>query len=132
MNRKSLLQFLFSCLALMAAWIAPPPVAACTRVLWNENKLAVLVGRTMDWPESTEPIIYVFPRGLKRDGGRAFSNAWIVHRLPQKRTADFLAMSRRAPAASGLAWATRWRSPWRAGMCCFSCAPVANRNSAFI
>jgi hypothetical protein len=24
----------------------------------------------MDWPESTEPIITVFPRGLKHDGGR--------------------------------------------------------------
>lgn len=43
---------------------------ACTRVLWNDNKLAVVVGRSMDWPVSTEPKIAVFPRGLKRDGGR--------------------------------------------------------------
>jgi len=41
----------------------------CTRVLWNKNKLAVLAGRTMDWPESTEPILTVFPRGVQRDGG---------------------------------------------------------------
>jgi penicillin V acylase-like amidase (Ntn superfamily) len=41
----------------------------CTRVLWNTNKLAVIAGRTMDWPESTEPIITVFPRGMHRDGG---------------------------------------------------------------
>ena len=27
---------------------------ARTRILWNDNKLAVVVGRTMDWPESTE------------------------------------------------------------------------------
>ena len=43
---------------------------ACTRVLWNTNKLAVVSSRTMDWPESTEPTLTVFPRGTPRDGGR--------------------------------------------------------------
>ena len=42
----------------------------CTRVLWNDNSLAVLAGRTMDWPESTEPKLLVLPRGMRRDGGR--------------------------------------------------------------
>lgn len=57
--------------SLMAlALIALVQVAdACTRVLWNDNKLAVVVGRTMDWPESTEPKLVVFPRGMQRDGG---------------------------------------------------------------
>lgn len=41
----------------------------CTRVLWNDNGLAVLAGRTMDWPESTLPVLTVFPRGRARDGG---------------------------------------------------------------
>lgn len=41
----------------------------CTRVLWNTNDIAVLTGRSMDWPESTEPLIVGFPRGQKRDGG---------------------------------------------------------------
>lgn len=41
----------------------------CTRILWNNNKLAVVVGRTMDWPESTDPVLTVFPRGMERDGG---------------------------------------------------------------
>lgn len=41
----------------------------CTRILWNNNKLAVVVGRTMDWPESTEPVLTVLPRGMERDGG---------------------------------------------------------------
>jgi penicillin V acylase-like amidase (Ntn superfamily) len=41
----------------------------CTRVLWNSNDLAVLTGRSMDWPESTEPLIVAFPRGQARDGG---------------------------------------------------------------
>jgi penicillin V acylase-like amidase (Ntn superfamily) len=43
----------------------------CTRVLWNSNDLAVLAGRSMDWPESTEPLIVAFPRGRQRDGGAA-------------------------------------------------------------
>ncbi|MFF2789003.1 linear amide C-N hydrolase [Streptomyces sp. NPDC058049] len=41
----------------------------CTRILWNTNNHAVLAGRTMDWPESTEPVLTVFPRGLERNGG---------------------------------------------------------------
>src|ERR1700731_4885586 len=54
-----------------AMW-APPQIAeACTRILWNKNKLAVVVGRTMDWPESTQPILTMLPRGMSRDGGRA-------------------------------------------------------------
>ncbi len=40
----------------------------CTRVLWNTNDLAVLTGRTMDWPESTQPLIVGFPRGRARNG----------------------------------------------------------------
>jgi choloylglycine hydrolase len=46
---------------------------ACSRVLWNDNKLAVVVGRSMDWPESTQPLLTVLPRGMKRHGGRAGS-----------------------------------------------------------
>src|SRR5262245_18722542 len=42
----------------------------CTRVLWNTNDFAVLSGRSMDWPESTEPLIVAFPRGRERDGGK--------------------------------------------------------------
>ena len=53
-----------------AGLVALPPAGACTRVLWNENDLAVVVGRTMDWPESTQPVLTVFPRGMQRDGGR--------------------------------------------------------------
>lgn len=55
------------CTSIIAASI--PATLACTRVLWNDNKLAVVVGRTMDWPESTHPVITAFPRGMRRDGG---------------------------------------------------------------
>jgi penicillin V acylase-like amidase (Ntn superfamily) len=57
---------------LCAAIIMAPLEAAegCTRILWNTNKLATVVGRTMDWPESTHPVLTVFPRGMRRDGGQ--------------------------------------------------------------
>lgn len=42
----------------------------CTRVFWNDNGRALIVGRTMDWPTTTEPILTLFPRGRKRDGGK--------------------------------------------------------------
>nr|WP_019501175.1 linear amide C-N hydrolase [Pseudanabaena sp. PCC 6802] len=61
------------CGALVAAMFEftlwQPIANACTRILWNNNKLTVVVGRTMDWPESTEPILTVFPRGMNRNGG---------------------------------------------------------------
>lgn len=43
----------------------------CTRILWNDNGLAVVTARTMDWPTPTEPVVTVFPRGSRRDGGLA-------------------------------------------------------------
>jgi penicillin V acylase-like amidase (Ntn superfamily) len=42
----------------------------CTRVLWNTDGRFVMAGRTMDWPESTQPTIVAFPRGRDRDGGK--------------------------------------------------------------
>jgi penicillin V acylase-like amidase (Ntn superfamily) len=57
--------------AAAGAMLAAPQIAdACTRVLWNSNKLAVVVGRTMDWPESTDPLLAMLPRGMSREGGR--------------------------------------------------------------
>ena len=44
---------------------------ACTRMLWNDNGYDTMVSRTMDWPESTEPVLTLLPRGMDRDGGLA-------------------------------------------------------------
>ena len=41
----------------------------CTRILWNTNDIAVLAGRTMDWPDSTMPVLTVLPAGMRRNGG---------------------------------------------------------------
>jgi penicillin V acylase-like amidase (Ntn superfamily) len=63
----------------------------CSRILWNDNKLAVFVARTMDWPESTEPILTVFPRGIQRDGGRLGKEV-IVKDNPAKWTSKYGSM----------------------------------------
>jgi penicillin V acylase-like amidase (Ntn superfamily) len=65
-----------------------PAANACTRILWNTNKLAVLAGRTMDFPISTEPIITVLPRGMARDGGM-FAGARIDAVNPARWTSKY-------------------------------------------
>ncbi|HEY0220413.1 MAG TPA: linear amide C-N hydrolase [Afipia sp.] len=57
------------CFVVLALGFQVGPVDACTRVMWNGGGTGVLVGRTMDWPESTQPILTVLPRGLNHDGG---------------------------------------------------------------
>jgi choloylglycine hydrolase len=67
-------------IAVCCAFVAAPlhDIFACTRVLWNNNKLAVVVSRTMDWPESTEPVITVFPAGMHRDGGQILGHTVVA------------------------------------------------------
>src|ERR1700730_14034578 len=62
--------------------------SACSRILWNNNKLAVVAGRTMDWPESTEPILTVFPRSKKRNGALLGPNV-VVKENPAKWTSKY-------------------------------------------
>jgi penicillin V acylase-like amidase (Ntn superfamily) len=70
----------------LLAW--PGIADACTRLLWNDNKLAVVAGRSMDWPESTQPVLTVLPRGLARDGGRAGPNV-VVKENPARWTSKY-------------------------------------------
>ena len=57
-------------LVVLVATTAVMPAIACTRILWNEPGTPVLIGRTMDWPTSTDPVLTVLPRGLAHDGGK--------------------------------------------------------------
>ena len=77
-----------SLVAFAAVLCASQLADACTRVLWNDNKLAVLAGRTMDWPESTEPILTVLPRGMSRNGGR-LGPAVVITDNPAKWTSKY-------------------------------------------
>ncbi|OPX13391.1 linear amide C-N hydrolase [Mycobacterium sp. AT1] len=63
----------------------------CTRVLWNDNDIAVLAGRSMDWPESTEPLLVAFPRGRARDGGLMAGQA-VVAENPLRWTSTYASL----------------------------------------
>ena len=76
--RMPIIRSFFAAVGLMTILACAGPVAeACTRVLWNDNKLAVVVGRTMDFPVTTEPLITLLPRGMARDGGLFAAREWI-------------------------------------------------------
>jgi choloylglycine hydrolase len=42
---------------------------ACTRIFWNSNGQAMLAARTMDLDKDDKPTIYVFPKGISKNGG---------------------------------------------------------------
>lgn len=56
--------------ALTVCVFAAAPAVGGTRILWNENTVVPVVGRTMDAPTPTQPMLTVFPRAMKRNGGK--------------------------------------------------------------
>lgn len=53
-----------------ACMLMSQPVAnACTRALYVGDDGLVVTGRTMDWFEELQTDLWVFPRGMDRDGG---------------------------------------------------------------
>ena len=42
--------------------------AACTRVLYQGPNNTVMTGRTMDWSENPHSNLWIFPRGMRRNG----------------------------------------------------------------
>lgn len=44
---------------------------ACTRILYETANQEYFVGRNMDWFEDTMTDLWVFPRGMARDGAVA-------------------------------------------------------------
>ncbi len=44
------------------------PADACTRVVYQGKDNTVLTGRTMDWKEDTRSNLWIFPRGMQRNG----------------------------------------------------------------
>jgi penicillin V acylase-like amidase (Ntn superfamily) len=57
---------LFLCLAGAGAMMEA--ALASSRVVWNDNGQAVVVGRSVDWPQPLATELYALPRGIKRDG----------------------------------------------------------------
>lgn len=91
-NKSPVSKRLFLVAAIASGFLALQPSAhASSRILWNDNGLAVVSARTMDWPESTLPVLTVLPRGMKRDGGRAGGKV-IVEDNPARWTSRYGSM----------------------------------------
>ncbi len=54
---------------ILAALLPLCSAEACTRMFWNTNGKAMLVGRNLDLGQNEQPVFYVFPKGLTRTGG---------------------------------------------------------------
>ena len=49
--------------------VAYSPIAdACTRVVYKGPENTVITARSMDWEKEIDPNIWIFPRGIERDG----------------------------------------------------------------
>lgn len=59
----------YLCLSSALAFTFPQPTEACTRAVYLGIDSTVMTGRTMDWAEDIKTNLYVFPRGMNRDGG---------------------------------------------------------------
>lgn len=60
--------FLITALVIIFSVIPQKRVRACTRVVYQGNKDMVITGRTMDWKEDIRSNIWIFPRGMERNG----------------------------------------------------------------
>ena len=60
--------FLITALVIIFSVIPQKRVKACTRVVYQGSKDMVITGRTMDWKEDTRSNIWIFPRGMERNG----------------------------------------------------------------
>ena len=58
-------------LGALAFGVAAQGAHACTRIFANDKGGSKIVARSMDWATTTEPVITVFPRGVRHDGGLA-------------------------------------------------------------
>lgn len=55
--------------AAAALSMSAPDATACTRAVYFGLEGQTVTGRSMDWVEDMQTNLWVFPRGMKRDGG---------------------------------------------------------------
>jgi len=78
MKRLAFVGLLSVATIILAAFFPLFNAEACTRMFWNTNGQVMLVARNMDLDVDDQPIIYVFPKGISRDGGADVNPAtWI-------------------------------------------------------
>ena len=65
----SLRAFGLASLLASLAMMPPQPAAACSRAVYFGLEGQTVTGRTMDWVEDMHTNLWIFPRGMQRDGG---------------------------------------------------------------
>ncbi|SHL59336.1 penicillin amidase Cysteine peptidase. MEROPS family C59 [Chitinophaga jiangningensis] len=68
MIRKLLQTSIFTAIILAALLSFHTPGNACTRVMYKGLDGLILTGRSMDWKNDIETNLWIFPRGMARDG----------------------------------------------------------------
>jgi penicillin V acylase-like amidase (Ntn superfamily) len=69
MKRLAVVGIITVAAVILGAFLPVFDAEACTRMFWNTNGKAMLVGRNMDIDFDDQPVFYVFPRGTSKDGG---------------------------------------------------------------
>lgn len=69
MGRLRVSRLLFVAVAVAAFSPSTHEVIACTRAVYFGKDTQTVTGRSMDWVEDMQTNLWVFPRGMKRDGG---------------------------------------------------------------
>ena len=59
---------ILNAVAICALVLGSPVTHACTRAVFVDSKNTVLTGRSMDWMKTAGSNLWVFPRGMERDG----------------------------------------------------------------
>ena len=68
----------WACLIACALSATLPAAQACTRVVYLGESNTVITGRSMDWSEDMRTDLWIFPRGVARDGAAGpASPKWI-------------------------------------------------------
>lgn len=68
-NRAMRYSFFISGVFALMAGSSPQNASACTRAVYFGKENQIVTGRTMDWMEDMHTNLWIFPRGMKRDGG---------------------------------------------------------------
>lgn len=73
---KSGLKTLISCavMGFIGSFAAAPKAEACTRVIYEGTDSLIIVGRSLDWKTPIPTNVYVYPRGMEKQGSNK-SNA---------------------------------------------------------
>jgi penicillin V acylase-like amidase (Ntn superfamily) len=69
MKRLTFVGILLVAALILAAFVPLFNAEACTRMFWNTKGQAMLVGRNMDLDLDDQPVFYVFPKGISKNGG---------------------------------------------------------------